>query len=158
MKSHKKAFGFSWISLSESSLFKGLRQPLGPKILCCPPQPLGRRRAPPPRRPRAPLRHFSFSAALAASSRAKIRPRRNTRACAVSRCASAAALSSTMPASLGCRLAASSDRKKHHSVEQEKRKEKSRIFAPAVLGLEAPAAPRGDRSVMAWRRLCARGF
>jgi hypothetical protein len=28
MKSHKKAFGFSLISLSESSLFKGLRGPL----------------------------------------------------------------------------------------------------------------------------------
>jgi hypothetical protein len=47
MKSHKKAFGFSWISLSESSLFKDLRRPLGPEILCRPPQPLGRRRAPP---------------------------------------------------------------------------------------------------------------
>jgi hypothetical protein len=33
MKSHKKAFGFSWISLSESSLFKGLRRPLGAEFL-----------------------------------------------------------------------------------------------------------------------------
>jgi hypothetical protein len=32
-KSHKKAFGFSLISLSESSLFKGLRRPLRPEFL-----------------------------------------------------------------------------------------------------------------------------
>jgi hypothetical protein len=30
---HKKAFGFSWISLSESSLFEDLRRPLGAEFL-----------------------------------------------------------------------------------------------------------------------------
>ncbi len=50
----QKAFGFALTSLSESSLFKGLRRPLGPQFIKPPQRPLGRRRAPPPRRPRAP--------------------------------------------------------------------------------------------------------
>jgi hypothetical protein len=158
MKSHKKAFGFSWISLSESSLFKGLRRPprpgnsLLPSLAAWAPASAA---ASPPEGAASPLQLFR--------RRRLVEPRENPSPPQHPRVRRKPLRERGRPfghhACLAWRrLAASSDRKKHHSVDEEKRKEKSRIFTPAVLGLDAPAAPGGDRSGMAWRRLCARGF